>query len=434
MERGDGSGCFCLTSFQLLWYLNRDIREGQRKRRASGGKNINGWWWIVTTAIHIELDALCLLILCVIVIQSIRNVNQQMSRILFRHTVYGIIGSLTLDIVWKLTDGNVFPGAVLINKTVNALYLGMGVVLGCIWYLYVLETLGFNVTGRLTRIVMTPGIVFMLLNLLSIRTEWIFRITEENVYVRGPYFRLQEIGAVGMLMISFLHILIRSLRKDDRGHRRAVRKLLGFYILPVAGTLAALPFPGMPGTWTCAAISIVLMYIDEQDREILRDSLTGLNNRKSLVNVFADYEKQAGPERRLFLFMMDLNDFKGINDTYGHAVGDEALVASAGILKESVRGRQALVCRFGGDEFLILGFFRDAGEAGEMRKNIRERFSVERRAYPLGISIGAAKYAPGKTLDGMIEEADGMLYAEKAEHHKRPARGKKTEGQKGERA
>ena len=139
-------------------------------------------------AIHIELDALCLILLCTIAMQSRQSVNQQKDRILFRTTAYGIILLLALDILWVLIEGRQFPGAVALNLIVNALYLGGGVVIGCLWYMYVLESLGYRVTPRLQAIVVLPGTVFMLLNLVSIRTGWIFTVSPENVYRHGPLF------------------------------------------------------------------------------------------------------------------------------------------------------------------------------------------------------------------------------------------------------
>ena len=73
------------------------------------------------TAIHIELNALCLLMLYAIVHQTVANVNQQMSRVLFRALVYGVIAGLSLDTLWLLVEGRAFPGAVFINSLVNAL-------------------------------------------------------------------------------------------------------------------------------------------------------------------------------------------------------------------------------------------------------------------------------------------------------------------------
>ena len=75
----------------------------------------------MSTIIHVELDALCFLILAVIAYQITRSVSKQMNRVLFRTLVYGIMFSLALDIVWVLTEGRIFTGAVIINKLTNAL-------------------------------------------------------------------------------------------------------------------------------------------------------------------------------------------------------------------------------------------------------------------------------------------------------------------------
>jgi len=140
----------------------------------------------VGTAIHIELDALCLLILCVVVWQSVRNVNQQMKIIRFRNVVYGIMIALALDIVWMLVDGVQFPGAIAINYIVNAVFLGLGVLLGCMWYLYVLDALGYYVQRKNDWIVLLPGLVFMALNIISIWTGWIFSLPGKTSMSAAP--------------------------------------------------------------------------------------------------------------------------------------------------------------------------------------------------------------------------------------------------------
>ena len=226
--------------------------------------------------IHIELDALCLILLWTIAMQSRRSVNQQKDRTLFRTTAYGIIILLALDILWVLIEGRQFPGAVTLNLIVNALYLGGGVVIGCLWYLYVLDSLGYRVTPKIQVIVMLPGIFFMLLNLISIRTGWIFTVSPENVYSHGPLFWLQSIGAYGMIVISFVHILIHLIRKDARVPRKDIHKLLKFYLIPVIGSIVSLFQTGMPGTWTCGAVSIVLIYLRDQNQEILSGMITAM--------------------------------------------------------------------------------------------------------------------------------------------------------------
>ena len=371
------------------------------------------------TAIHIELDALCLLMLCVIVWQSVRNVNKQMRKIRFRNAVYGIMIALVLDIAWMLVDGRIFPGGAALNRVLNALFLSASVLLGCMWYLYVLDALGYRVSRALSVLLHLPGLVFLVLNLLSIKTGWIFYVNEQNLYVRGPYFWVQEIGGVLMLLVSFFHILYCTVRRRPGVSMREIRKLLGFYVIPTAGTLVSMLYTGMPGTWTCAAVSVVLIYMTAQDREILRDSLTGLNNRKALDNAFSDYTKLAGPSSQLFLFMMDLDGLKGINDRNGHPMGDQALMVTAKLLLHSVQGMRSIVVRYGGDEFLVMGFPNNDPEA--YRKRVRDIFSEYNASsdlpFNLQISVGYQAYESGLTLEGLITLADRALY-----RHKKPRR------------
>ena len=371
----------------------------------------------MATAIHIELNILFFLILVRIVYQSAKNENQQMRRVLFRYTAYGIMSSLVLDTLWKLLDGKRFPLDVAVNQIVNALFLASGIVIGCVWYLYVLETLGYRITRKLTLGIMSPAIVFTTLNLLSIKTGWIFYISEENVYMRGPLFWLQTVAALSVLLSSLVHCLIRLFNGRKTVPRRVVLDLIGFYIIPVVGTLVSMPITGMPGAWTCAAVSIILMYIDSQDREIVRDTLTGLNNRKMLPSVFEEYTRQTAPGSVLYLYMMDLDDFKSINDTYGHLAGDEALKAASRLFAQAADGKRAMVARVGGDEFLILAMLPGNEAAAEFKDALRarmEQYNEEHSLpYLLNISVGCCAYERGESLEAFMARADEALYREK---------------------
>lgn len=365
----------------------------------------------MATAIHIELDALCLLMLYAIAHQTLANVNQQMNRVLFRALVYGVMVQLALDILWLLVEGRHSSGAIYANRVVNALYLSVGVMLGCVWYLYVMETLGIRITRRLQTTVMIPGLLSLILNVLSIWTEWTFTVSAENVYAHGPLFWVQMIGAYGMLILPLAHLLVYLLCGKDRVPRRVVLSLLSFYAVPVLGTVVSLFYTGMPGSWTCAAISLVLMYMYDQDNEIVRDGLTGLNNRRTLPGVFAEYVRQG---ESLYLYMMDLDSFKTINDTHGHPAGDQALVAAAGIVTQSMAGRRGIVVRYGGDEFLVMSV---ASEPETLERDIQAGFAQYREAhrppYKFAMSVGVAKYEPGQTLEALIAQADEALYIAK---------------------
>ena len=371
----------------------------------------------MATAIHIELDALFLLILCVITWQLSHSVSKQMNRILFRYVVYGDMTILFLDIIWMLVEGRTFPGARLLNSVINAIYLGGVVLMAGIWYLYVLECLGYKLTDKLKILIMTPGIIFMILNLISIKTGWIFYISEDNYYMRGPYFFLQSGVALLVLFVSLIHLLIFYFKPHTGVSRTAIGKLLSFYIVPFIGTLIALPFSGMPGTWTCAAVSVILIYMDDQENAISRDSLTGLNNRKALDPTFTAYSRQVTEAKRLYLFILDLNNFKSINDTYGHPTGDRALIDAARLITRSLSGKQGLVVRYGGDEFVVLTFFPDDENAQGYANQLKEDFAQWNRdhdnPYTLTTSIGYSRYQDGQSLKDLLQKADTALYLDK---------------------
>ena len=371
----------------------------------------------MASAIHVEIDLLFLFILLIIAYQSANNVNQQMTRVLLRNTAYGIIVALTLDALWVLLDGRLFPGAISLNLLLNAVFLTSGSIIACEWYLYVLETLGHQITTALTGIVMIPALADALLTISSMWTGLVFTVNDQNIYIRGELFWLHTFLSVGMMMVSLLHILIRFATDRSANSRVVCRKLLRFYIVPVGGTLLTLPYTGMPGTWTCSAFSIILIYLDDQDNEIVRDSLTGLNNRKLLPAVFADYTRQVSKDVKLYVFLLDLNNFKKINDTFGHPTGDKALMQAADIFRHSVDGLHAMIARVGGDEFMILGLL-PVGTADSLKQRLLDNFKtfndVEMPPYQLDVSIGYCIYKDGQSLEEVMQEADEKLYSHKA--------------------
>lgn len=94
-----------------------------------------------------------------------------------------------------------------------------------------------------------------------------------------------------MIFISFTHIILYLLlRKKDRISRHDIQKLLTFYVVTVIGSVVSLFYTGMPGTWTCAAISIMLIYLDDQNREVLHGMITAMAADYRSIH-YADLDK-----------------------------------------------------------------------------------------------------------------------------------------------
>jgi diguanylate cyclase (GGDEF)-like protein/PAS domain S-box-containing protein len=162
----------------------------------------------------------------------------------------------------------------------------------------------------------------------------------------------------------------------------------------------------------------------KQNEELLRaqsvvDELTGVYNRRGFVQA-AERELRLAAEpgtQMVLLLMADLDNLKLINDNFGHASGDAALVTAADVLRDVVRASD-VVGRWGGDEFAVfISRGADAAlEAVRARITLRlERANADDRPYLVGLSLGAASVrADGRTtLDALIAQADEALYAEK---------------------
>lgn len=148
-------------------------------------------------------------------------------------------------------------------------------------------------------------------------------------------------------------------------------------------------------------------------REASLDPLTRIPNRRTFDRVFKSWIDDR--KSSFVLVLMDLDDFKGINDAHGHSVGDRVLQHLARTLKDAVRAVD-LVARFGGDEFALLASGVSLAQA-ESRMNAVAAKLASADVVPdsggITISCGIAAYAPGDTVDELMRRADEALYASK---------------------
>ena len=153
--------------------------------------------------------------------------------------------------------------------------------------------------------------------------------------------------------------------------------------------------------------------------EATTDSLSGLANRAAfyalLRSTLATPERRVGSQSLLFV---DLDDFKDVNDTLGHAAGDEVLRVVASRLVDAVRPTDH-VARLGGDEFaLLLDIVPDTADALALANRIvlalDAPVAIGARDVHVGASVGLAMRQPNSTLEGWVREADVAMYAAKA--------------------
>ena len=265
------------------------------------------------------------------------------------------------------------------------------------------------------------------------------------IYCVGPYTSPLWLVLLGAGMIGFLIFPRRpvllglaSLLLIEAGTTLAER--LG--LIPYAPLIARYPFSAggrLAGPWVAymggvtfgatviiwALFAYIITRWREQEtrlRELsMTDGLTSIMNRRHFMEVFQqEFERSARYGGQLACLLVDLDHFKDVNDSYGHLVGDEVLIAVAGVLRDASR-KLDVVARYGGEEFALLLPETDpegARVVAERYRHALEKVRVAVGADSLSVtaSIGVACYPDDslRTVDDLLRRADTALYRAKA--------------------
>jgi diguanylate cyclase (GGDEF)-like protein len=174
-----------------------------------------------------------------------------------------------------------------------------------------------------------------------------------------------------------------------------------------------------------AKVTVYETKLEEAEQMSMKDALTGVANRRGAE---ARMERLIAQRQKHCVVMLDLNRFKQVNDSFGHAAGDDLLKKFADELKKNMRSTD-LVARWGGDEFVVV-LSCDMAAAGpqveRMRKWVLGKYTIEvgaekTAAVEVSASVGVAEWAAGMTGEQVIDVADKAMYIDKDVSRKRTA-------------
>ncbi len=257
----------------------------------------------------------------------------------------------------------------------------------------------------------------------------VFDFDEHNAYRRGPYYLLFVIIGFVLIFYGYTYYLINKLINPSLRYF----PVIGFLTPILLGNAIQMQFYGislLPISFTVAFTAIAIAL---QNESIYIDKLTGVYNRYELDKVLKKrfYDRQI----RLAAMMLDLNDFKSINDNFSHDEGDNALVAFANVLAETV-GAEGIVVRFAGDEFIIiLPKFR-SDDLSEYRNRIHENLGkyneTSGKPYKLSAAIGGKIFDSKKDdMNDLVKQIDVLMYSDKKAYYmQHDRRGRRKEEQK----
>ena len=266
---------------------------------------------------------------------------------------------------------------------------------------------------RMRLIIFAPSLVLVVLDVISIFTPIVFGLTDTGELIRGPLGYLPYIIA-GIYCATLIFLLVRQ------SNRRAV-EIAPIVFLAVSFTLGLiLPFvlgKDFSGLFsTIIGVSLFVYFVFTILDVAKKDPLTGLLNRQAY---YADVK--ANRKDITALISVDMNGLKVLNDTQGHAAGDEAIKTLANTLVKASKQKQS-VFRIGGDEFLIVCRKLSLEEV----KGLVHSAYKDLDATPYSCSIGYSYDDSGtKPIQEMLKESDEMLYEAKALHYQEKAKEEK---------
>lgn len=327
-----------------------------------------------------------------------------------------------LNTLTFLVNGLSGPGWKAVNLAGTTLYYLLCPLISVLWISYTDLKIHESKSSLLKRLrfYAIPAAVCSAAVLASPVTGWLFVIDAENHYSRGPFFPVMTAVILIYPTVSFLMPL-----KDILQHGWAENKAVDFPLMlfPAAVIAAAViqaVSPGISVLWTCTMLTCTNIYINMQNTELSTDHLTGLYNQRSLDRHLQKKLQAKRGESLLFALILDVDDFKKINDICGHLVGDGALTAVAGLLRQSLQKNEDFAARMGGDEFIIVGERSERGEINRLMETIRfntDDYNGSRQSdYALSLSMGYSILQEGDTADSFLSAADMEMYRCKHRH------------------
>lgn len=238
-------------------------------------------------------------------------------------------------------------------------------------------------------------------------------------------------GIIFIFSFYAIYLLVRGVQKRDESVGYlwvgSVALLVGTYAELSIDTVSYALFFASFAFVLSVTVSVVIRFSglkeakETLEKDVMTDYLTGLGNRAYLYRVLGQLSVTE-TETKHYLVFVDLDDFKNINDTHGHEVGDEVLRQTAHRLKDSVRDEDVVV-RFAGDEFIILVKLNPSYPIESFIERLHQHFMdpifIENEPIQVDFSVGNTLIDPQDVdPDKIIHRADQRMYEDKERHKK----------------
>lgn len=296
-----------------------------------------------------QTDISCIVILVLLLTQFRRTDLNKNFFNAFRALMLTVITVCVSDALIFMFDGR--PGAVsgAVLNIASFLYYSFAGLASMLCTYFVYKASNIRIKRSVKAAGVTLGAALCVLSFLSMFYDIIFFV-QDNVYMRGRFGRLHVVGSCIFLLVGIIVCIVKYCRTPSISERRVELARACIIVLPIIGAVFQTMYYGTLFIWPMTTLAILIIFLFTMRHELDFDGLTGLFRKdvyeKSADRIIRQCAKTA-------LVTIDIDNFKSINDTYGHKQGDAFLTMTAEQLKISFP-EYALIGRIGGDEFSVL--------------------------------------------------------------------------------
>lgn len=338
----------------------------------------------------------------------------------------GFIGAflfyLVMSTLWALGQNGIINFPTILFKIICALSF-FGVLLNAFFFfMYVVNHYNYynkkNVVVTILRLL--PLATGFILLFISLWDGMIFTITDGSKVEEGKFFFILPLLAVIYVIVILKAAIVRLVKqKSSSARKECIDLTISVVFLAV--------WVGIDGIFkdvsiiTIAIFAVLLfLFVNMQQASIYTDALTTMNNRRRLEEFLDTQMDTLSESSPLYLFLADIDYFKQINDRFGHAEGDAALVILSSIIKDVTNEYSGFGARLGGDEFVWVFRIPNPSNVNPpvlvdvIRDRVNERVKKENKPYEISVSVGSCRCTdPETSINTYLRRADEKLYEQK---------------------
>lgn len=373
-------------------------------------------------AVYVYLMMLMMCLTCSIIIYTKINSTMGSAREIkmLKEIVLMFTCAMSSDLIRTMSYANLFHMPLKLSLYFTLIHTGLLGSISYLWFLFVEMRLGKETYWSSIRkqVGILPLVILFVLIVFTPFYGFIIQLEPDGTISQGMFYSYFTYMVSGYYLYALLQFLDYNKRANDSEDVIVLRKLL-IYSFPVIICLLIERCTGLM-ILVCPSIFVAVLttFLELQETNIYCDYLTGLYNRRQWNNFKERHQELLNYENPIIVYSLDVDNFKSINDTYGHYAGDQVLKAVGVALNRVSVHYRVFASRLGGDEFVVAGYLRSVKDPDAFMSYIQtmvnQEVSILNPEWNVRISIGYASCSnPNISFEESYTIADTMMYVNK---------------------